>query len=231
LARNDMYDRFTDQARKVLQLANEEAQRQKYEYIGTEHILLGLMADDSNDAVKALKALGIEPERVRQEIEKLPKWPPSSLYLKEWPKTPRAKKVIDNAIDEAGALQHEHVGPEHLLLGLARDTYCVAAAVLLILGADLEVLRRAVQGLPVPPARERHLQDADLELPELLSSIEKLDNLLKQLHEQKVAAIANGDFETAAYLRDCEDRFKKSIQELQGKARQKANDKPEQESR
>src|SRR5438270_13964426 len=118
-----MYERFTDRARKVMQLANQEAQRFNHEYIGTEHILLGLVKEGSGVAANVLKNLEIDLRKVRLEVEKIVQTGPGgdSLYLGKPPHTPRAKKVIEYSIEEARTLGHNDVGTEHLLLGLLRE--------------------------------------------------------------------------------------------------------------
>ncbi len=114
-----MYERFTDRARKVMALANQEAQRFNHEYIGTEHILLGLVKEGSGVGATVLKNLDIDLRKVRLEVEKLVKSGPDMVTMGKLPQTPRAKKVIEYAIEEARNLGHNYVGTEHLLLGIA----------------------------------------------------------------------------------------------------------------
>src|SRR3974390_2798308 len=125
-----MYERFTDRARKVMQLANQEAQRFNHEYIGTEHILLGLIKEGSGVAANVLKNLDLDLQRIRHEIEKIVHSGPDMVTVAKLPQTPRAKKVIEFAIEEARELNHNYVGTEHLLLGLFREQEGVAAQVL-----------------------------------------------------------------------------------------------------
>src|SRR5208337_1282465 len=125
-----MYERFTDRARKVMQLANQEAQRFNHEYIGTEHILLGLVKEGSGVAADVLKNLDVDLRRIRLEVEKLLQSGPDKVPLSRLPQTPRAKKVVEYAMDEARNLGHNYVGTEHVLLGLLRDDMGVAAQVL-----------------------------------------------------------------------------------------------------
>src|SRR5438034_1187858 len=110
-----MYERFTDRARKVMQLANQEAQRFNHEYIGTEHILLGLVKEGSGLAAQVLKDLHVDLRQIRLEVEKLVQSGPDVVTMGKLPHTPRAKKVIEYAIDEARNLGHNYVGSEHLL--------------------------------------------------------------------------------------------------------------------
>src|SRR5216683_7976200 len=116
-----MYERFTDRARKVMILANEEAQRFNHEYIGTEHILLGLVKEGAGVAANVLKNLDIDLRKIRLEVEKIVQSGPDMVTMGKLPQTPRAKKVIEYSIEEARNLNHNYVGTEHLLLGLLRE--------------------------------------------------------------------------------------------------------------
>ena len=142
-----MFERLTDRARKVMALANQEAQRFNHEYIGTEHILLGMVKEGSGVGANVLKNLGIDLRKVRLEVEKLVKSGPEMVTMGKLPQTPRAKKVIEYAIEEARNLNHNYVGTEHLLLGLLREHDGVAAQVLLNLGLKLEEVREEVLNL------------------------------------------------------------------------------------
>jgi len=125
-------------------LANQEAQRFNTEYIGTEHILLGLVKEGSGVGANVLKNLGVDLHKVRIEVEKLVKAGPDMVTMGRLPQTPRAKKVIEYAIEEARNLNHNYVGTEHLLLGLLREHEGVAAQVLMNLGLKLEEVREEV---------------------------------------------------------------------------------------
>src|SRR5437870_513581 len=142
-----MYERFTDRARKVMQLANQEAQRFNHEYIGTEHILLGLVKEGSGVAANVLKNLDIDLRKIRLEVEKIVQAGPEMVTMGKLPQTPRAKKVIEYSIEEARNLNHNYVGTEHLLLGLLREQEGVAAQVLMNLGLKLEDVREEVLNL------------------------------------------------------------------------------------
>ncbi|NQU77042.1 MAG: AAA family ATPase, partial [Planctomycetes bacterium] len=139
-----MFERFTDRARKVMALANQEAQRFNHEYIGTEHILLGLVKEGSGVGANVLKNLGVDLHKVRMEVEKLVKSGPDMVTMGKLPQTPRAKKVIEFAIEEARALNHNYVGTEHMLLGLLREEDGVAARVLMNLQLKLNDVREEV---------------------------------------------------------------------------------------
>jgi len=142
-----MYERFTDRARKVMQLANQEAQRFNHEYIGTEHILLGLIKEGSGVAANVLKNLDIDLRKIRLEVEKLVQSGPDMVTMGKLPQTPRAKKVIEYSMEEARNLNHNYVGTEHILLGLLREQEGVAAQVLMNLGLKLEEVREEVLNL------------------------------------------------------------------------------------
>jgi ATP-dependent Clp protease ATP-binding subunit ClpC len=142
-----MYERFTDRARKVMQLANQEAQRFNHEYIGTEHILLGLVKEGTGVAANVLKNLDIDLRKIRLEVEKIVQAGPDMVTMGKLPQTPRAKKVIEYSIEEARNLNHNYVGTEHLLLGLLREQEGVAAQVLMNLSLKLEDVREEVLNL------------------------------------------------------------------------------------
>ena len=142
-----MYERFTDRARKVMQLANQEAQRFNHEYIGTEHMLLGLVKEGTGVAANVLKNLGVDLRKIRLEVEKLVQSGPEMITMGKLPQTPRAKKVIEFSMEEARNLNHNFVGTEHILLGLLREHEGVAAQVLMNLDLKLEDVREEVLNL------------------------------------------------------------------------------------
>ncbi|MFO0981133.1 MAG: ATP-dependent Clp protease ATP-binding subunit [Planctomycetota bacterium] len=139
-----MFDRFTDRARKVMNLAKQEAQRLNHEYIGTEHILLGLVQEGSGVAANVLRNMNIDLKKIRSEIEKIVKGSPTMVTMGNLPFTPRAKKVLELALEEASQLGHNYIGTEHLLLGLIKENEGIAARVLLNLGVKLEDVREEV---------------------------------------------------------------------------------------
>ena len=139
-----MFERFTDRARRVVVLAQEEARMLNHNYIGTEHILLGLIHEGEGVAAKALESLGISLEAVRQQVEEIigqGQQAPSGHI----PFTPRAKKVLELALREATQLGHAHIGTEHILLGLIHEGEGVAAKALESLGIALEGVRQQVE--------------------------------------------------------------------------------------
>jgi ATP-dependent Clp protease ATP-binding subunit ClpC len=138
-----MFKRFTDRARRVVVLAQEEARMLKHGYIGTEHILLGLIHEGEGVAAKALESLGISLDAVRQQVEEIigqGQHTPSGHI----PFTPRAKEVLELSLTEAVQLGHDYIGTEHILLGLIREGGGVAAEVLVKLGANLNRVRQQV---------------------------------------------------------------------------------------
>jgi len=136
----DRFDKFTERARRVLTLAQEEAQRFNHNYIGTEHLLLGLVREGDGVAAKVLANLGVELNKVRSAVEFIIGRGDRAV-LGEIGLTPRAKKVIELAVDEARRLNHHYIGTEHLLLGLVREGEGIAAGVLESLGVNLERVR------------------------------------------------------------------------------------------
>jgi ATP-dependent Clp protease ATP-binding subunit ClpC len=183
----DMFERFTDRARKVMALANQEAQRFNHEYIGTEHILLGLVKEGSGVGANVLKNLDVDLRKVRLEVEKLVKSGPDMVTMGKLPQTPRAKKVIEYAIEEARNLNHNYVGTEHLLLGLLREHDGVAAQVLMNLGLKLEEVREEVLNLlgagvesEEPQAQEKQGQNRKSKTPALDSFGRDLTELARE---------------------------------------------------
>ncbi|HEU0165999.1 MAG TPA: Clp protease N-terminal domain-containing protein, partial [Thermomicrobiales bacterium] len=139
----EKFDKFTDRARKVLTLAQEEAQRFNHNYIGTEHLLLGLVREGDGVAAKVLANMGVQLPKVRSAVEFII-GRGDSMIMGEIGLTPRAKKVIELSVDEARRLNHHYIGTEHLLLGLVREGEGIAAGVLESLGVNLEKVRTQV---------------------------------------------------------------------------------------
>jgi ATP-dependent Clp protease ATP-binding subunit ClpC len=151
-----VFERFTEQARQVLVLAQDEARALKHNYIGTEHILLGLLREKEGLAARVLESLDITVEEVRVQVARIV-GPGDEVTTGQIPFTPRAKKVLDLALREALSLGHHHIGPEHILLGLVRQNNGVGVQILLDLGADAEKVRdeiiRMLPGSASGPAR------------------------------------------------------------------------------
>lgn len=158
-----MFERFTDRARKVMTLANQEALRCNHQYIGTEHILLGLIKEGSGVGASVLKHLDLDLPKMRLEVEKLVKSGPEMVTMGRLPQTPRAKKVIEYAVEEARDLNHNYVGTEHLLLGLCCEAEGTAWKILTKLKVSSQVVREEVANLL---GEERVPVNSDL-LPQL----------------------------------------------------------------
>ena len=149
-----MFNRFTERARKVIILAKEEARRFNHDYIGTEHILLGLVREGEGVAATVLQKMGVSLENIRIEVEKLVQPGPTTQIIGDIPFTPRAKKALELSAEEARSLGHNYIGTEHLLLGLIREGEGIASQVLLNLGLDLNTVRNEVMeilGSALPP--------------------------------------------------------------------------------
>jgi len=158
----NMYERFTDGARKVMQCANTEAKRYDHEYIGVEHLLLGLVRVVSDEpaeiAAIVLRQSGVDPRKLRLETEKLLTPGHSGVTMGKLPQTPRAKQVVELAMQAARDIEHNYVGAEHLLLGLLRTTEGTAAVVLMQAGLTANAVQQMV--VQVTPPQSSQLQVA-----------------------------------------------------------------------
>lgn len=236
--------RLTDRAREVLSLASAEAIEFRHSYVGTEHILLGLVREGSGVAAKVLGGLGIDPDAVRAEVEKLVAPGIEQLGAKELSMTPKANGVIQMAGEQAEMLGHDYVGTEHLLLGLLSEEEGVAAQVLGQLGVGLEQVVDVI-GKLLPPTDSKPNQEKDIGLPDLpqlttesedaaetsatgderlcldgLAEVQDLKTLARlagQITRQKEEAIAAEDFERAALLRDAIAELRKIVGEAKEK--------------
>jgi len=208
-----MHERFTDRARKVMQLADQEAQRFNHEYIGTEHVLLGLVKEGEGVAANVLKNLDVDLRKVRREVEMIVQAGPDPVSSGERPRTPRAKKVLEWAAQEARAPGHEYVGTEHLLLGLVAVEEGIAAQVLKNLGLELGGVREEVLNLLGhnldSGRRERHPPDPGDLPPRIAQAVKGLDALVELFTQMKEGAVAAQDFEWGAQLRDQTDKLVK----------------------
>ena len=229
-----MFERFTGQARRVMDLAQDEARMLNHNYVGTEHLLLGLIGEGEGVAAQALESLGVGLETARQQVEEAV-GEGQQAVPERIPLTPRAKKVLELSLREALQLGHHYIGTEHILLGLIREGDGVAARVLAGLGADpnrvrqqvLQLLYGSQGGQPAsgrgarqrpPGRRQRGL------LPEILGRVESIDSQLSAIGQRlsagpetgdldqqigqarrgKEAAAGEEDYESAAVLRDRE---------------------------
>ena len=215
-----MYERFTDRARKVMELANQETRRFNHEYIGTEHILLGLIKEGSGVGANVLKNLDIDLRKIRLEVEKIVQPGPDRVTTGKLPMTPRAKKVIEYSIEEARSLNHNYVGTEHLLLGLIREESGVAAEILKRLGLGVAVIRESVLSLlshhmqsTAPVERAIPLQSQDLS-NRISCAATLLQTVIDLISDEKEDSVAAHDFERAAHLRDKEAKLQEIHQWL-----------------
>ena len=155
----DKFDKFTKRARRVLILAQEEAQRLNHNYIGTEHLLLGLIREENGVAIKVLQELGVRPQRVKDMVERTVGQGQRTMFSSKLSLTPRTKRVIELAFDEARRMGYHYIGTEHLLLGLVREGEGVAVNVLRSMGVNLEKVRdqtgRLMAESPVYAGRRR----------------------------------------------------------------------------
>jgi ATP-dependent Clp protease ATP-binding subunit ClpA len=230
-----MFERFTDRARRVVVLAQDEARMLNHGYIGTEHLLLGLIHEGEGVAARALEAMGISLDAVRQQVETIIGRGKEQVSG-HIPFTPRAKRVLELSLRESGQLGHTYIGTEHILLGLIREGQGVAAKVLVQLGADLNRVRQQVIQLlhghageeaarERGPLRARGTRAGAIDdvlaridsVDQRLAAVERwvgmgpdvrdLDQDLAQLRQDKESAIEAQDFEGAATLRDKEKRL------------------------
>ena len=210
-----MFERFTDRARRVVVLAQEEARLLNHDYIGTEHLLLGLAHEGQGVAAKALEVLGIRLEALRSQVEEIiGRGESEAASSGHIPFTPRAKKVLELSLRESQQLGHNYIGTEHVLLGLIREGEGVAAQVLVKLSADLSRARGLViqllsgyAGGPEAVARTRLVR---MTVPDDLREAEEQ---LDQVRRQKEAAIDAEDFGRAAALRDAEKELLRRLAE------------------
>jgi len=213
-----MFERFTDRARQVVVLAQEEAKRLDHNYIGTEHILLGVLRERDGAAAKALESLDISLDAVRQQVEEIigrGQQAPSGHI----PFTPRGKKVLELSLRESQQLGHNYIGTEHILLGLIREGDGVAPQVLVRLGADLNRVRQQVIQVihdrpPLEGAPATEIQARLDVLEGRLAVLEQqvgtgadtsdLDEQIAQVCGEKESAVDARDYEQAAALRNRE---------------------------
>jgi ATP-dependent Clp protease ATP-binding subunit ClpC len=219
-----MYERFTDRARKVMQLANQEAQRLYHEYIGTEHLLLGLLKEGSGVGANVLKNLDITLPKIRREVEQAVKSGTDGLTAGKLLQTPQVKRVIGHSIEEARSLHHNYVGTEHLLLGLLHEREGVAAQILMNLGLKLAGVRAEVLDLlgqldssersalnEVSKITDGHLTDL---APATQEAVRELEAEINRIIQERQDAIAGHDSQRTAILRDRADRLKKKLLSL-----------------
>ena len=201
-----MFERFTDRARRSLFLSQEEARRLNHNYVGTEHLLLGLVSEGQGVAAKALESLGISLEAVRAQVEESigrgQRAPTGHI-----PFIPRAKKVLELSLREATQLGHNYIGTEHLLLGLLREGEGVAAQVLVNLNADRSRVRQQVIQLLTGHSGGMEIVRTQLVRMTVPEDLRQAKVRLAQVRGEKEEAIDRQDFERAAALRDAEKQL------------------------
>jgi ATP-dependent Clp protease ATP-binding subunit ClpC len=178
-----VFERFTERARQAVVLAQDESRTLKHDYIGTEHLLLGLLRETDGLAARVLENLDVTLEEVRHQVAHIV-GPGDEATPGQIPFTPRAKKVLELALREALSLGHNYIGTEHILLGLAREKEGVAARILLDFDADAEKIRNELIGMlpgqrPGPlPSRRRRLRGIEDRLAEIEKRLEAIERRL-----------------------------------------------------
>jgi ATP-dependent Clp protease ATP-binding subunit ClpA len=211
-----MFQQFTDRARRVVVLAQEEARLLNHDYVGTEHLLLGMAHEGQGVAAIALEQLGIRLEALRSRVKEII-GQGQSAPVGHIPFTPRAKKVLELSLREALDLGHNYIGTEHILLGLVREGEGVAAQVLVKLGGDLSRVRQQViqllSGFAGGPEAATGMRPVPMTVPDDLREAEEQ---LAEVRRQKEAAIQAQDFDRAAALRDAEEELLAGLAEREG---------------
>jgi ATP-dependent Clp protease ATP-binding subunit ClpA len=211
-----MFQRFTDRARRVVQLAQEEARLLRHNYLGTEHLLLGLLYDGEGVAARALESLGVSREDVRRTVEEIIGHGQEN-QAGHVPFTPRAKKALELSLREALALGHHYIGTEHLLLGLLSEGHGVAAQVLAQAGVGHARVQKRVLDLLAGECAPAAAEEAGVVAagPELPADLADVAEQLTQVRQDKEAAFDAGDLDAAAALRDQERQLLTKKQRLE----------------
>ena len=222
-----MYERFTDRARKVMALAEQEARRLNHEYIGTEHVLLGLVKEGTGVGANVLMNLGVKLPTIRKQIDALVRPGSSEAVTGKIPMTPGSKRMMECAIEEARGLDHNYVGTEHLLLGLIRESESVAAQILTNLGLRLADVREEVLNLLRAGVPRDEMPDLDPPVSPFVETLvtlnamaDSIEHELERLEDQKYAAIKDARYEEAAVFRDKQKSADALWQELLEETRQ-----------
>jgi ATP-dependent Clp protease ATP-binding subunit ClpA len=200
-----VFERFTERARQVVVLAQDEARGLGHGYIGTEHLLLGLLREEEGLAARLLESLDVTLEEVRAQVTRIV-GEGQDVTTGQIPFTPRAKKVLELSLREALSLGHNWIGTEHVLLGLVREDEGVAAVILRDFDADAETIRNEVIGSLSGPTQRVDPTSAEARSFLPADAPQDLREQLERLRAEKEAAIAAQDFERAARLRAEERR-------------------------
>jgi hypothetical protein len=199
-----VFERFTERARQVVVLAQDESRALKHNYIGTEHILLGLLREEEGLAARVLESLDITVGEVRAQVAATV-GQGEEVATGQIPFTPRAKKVLELSLREALALGHNYIGTEHVLLGLVSENDGVAARVLLDFGADTEKIRGEVIRMLSGPGTQRDIPRYDPKSPPVATEVAAE---LERIRAEKERAIDSMDYDRAASLRDRERKLR-----------------------
>jgi ATP-dependent Clp protease ATP-binding subunit ClpC len=216
-----LFERFTDRARRVTVLAQEEARMLNHNYIGTEHVLLGLIHEGDGVACKALESLGLSLTGIRDQVNEIIGLGQQATPSGHIPFTPRAKKVLELSLREALQMGHNYIGTEHILLGLIREGEGVGCQVLVRLGADLVTVRQQViQILSGYSGQQRHDEPRFGDTAHTRSRTAQEAEMMEQIREVrrlKEKLIDNQDFQGAADARDTEKSLVAEYKELRKK--------------
>jgi ATP-dependent Clp protease ATP-binding subunit ClpA len=215
-----MFERFTERARQVVVLAQDESRLLKHNYIGTEHLLLGLLREEEGLAARVLESLDVTVEEVRAQVTRIV-GPGDEVTSGQIPFTPRAKRVLELSLREALSLGHDYIGTEHILLGLAREGEGVANHILADLGTDADRLRNEV--IRLLGAAEQPVSEPQLSTPPIAA---ELIEELRRLDDQKEQAIGAQEFDRAASLRDRRRRLHNVAAELQRAWERREEERP-----
>ena len=207
-----MFERFTERARQVVVLAQDEARALRHNYIGTEHLLLGLLREEEGLAARVLDTLYVTVDEVRAQVARIV-GPGDEVTSGQIPFTPRAKKVLELSLREAISLRHNYIGTEHILLGLVRENEGVAARILLDFDADAEKIRNEVIGMLSGPGRRAKAEAPPFVPPTPPFDRRVAEELVRVRHE-KEDAIERQSFEEAARFRDRERKLVKAARQF-----------------
>lgn len=183
-----MFDRFTDRARMVMSLARDESLRRQHDYIGTEHILIGLLAEGNGIACDLLKKLAVDPRQLSDAVRRRMMPGPDPVTLAQLPFTPRAKKSLEFALEESRRFGHDYIGTEHLLLGLLREQNGIAGQALAASGVTADAARHALVaifgelGPRLVPAADAPPEPFDL--PRLRAELAELRRRVEEMERQ-----------------------------------------------
>jgi hypothetical protein len=210
-----VFERFTERARQVVVLAQDEARGLKHDYIGTEHILLGLLREEEGLAARMLESLDIRVEEVRAQVARIV-GRGDEVTTGQIPFTPRAKKVLELALREALSLGHNYIGTEHVLLGLVRENEGVGARILLDFDADAEKIRNAIIGMLSGPGRRSGYAPVPPGwTPSSPPLAPEMREFIEQTRRRKEELIESQEFERAAAYRERERRVMRAARDLE----------------